>query len=87
MIKVEMISPPPKHVISLCCFILAMSALLSFWLDWMLLLNHDWNSLNRPPQSAKPKDLEKRKKESSTNQFPHHDVITLHALFSIQLVL
>ena len=67
MIKVEMISPPPKHVVSLCCYILALSALLNLWLDWMLLLNHDWNPLNRPPQSAKPKDLKERKKVARTS--------------------
>ena len=45
------------RVVSLCCFIPATSVWLSLGLDWVLLLNHDWNSLNRPPQSAKPKDL------------------------------
>ena len=63
-IKVEMISPPPKHVVRLDCLILSASVWLpaSFWLDWMLLLNHDWNSLNRPQRSAKPKDLKERMK-------------------------
>jgi len=46
-------------VIRLGCDILSTSVLCSFWFGWMLLLllNQDWNSLNRPPQSAKPKEL------------------------------